>query len=789
MESPSPSVSSKSRQRRTRKDAQLRKALISDYGSVHSAGSVLGDRKSEPVSNIRKPTIRTSQSDVGKRTVLGLRPGKAMTIPCSISVQEAARKMGSVRADAALVTLNGEVCGIITDSDITRRVVAAGKKASSTPVSLVMTGNPLSMKPSDQAFDALQIMVDRHFRHLPVMRTKSSIVGLLDINRCLSDAIKRNEDSDFLKSGQGCLSGLKFTLEQVIERNEEEAPFVYDKDPVIDAAKVMAKSRKTAVLVKDFKRNVVGILTTKDIMLRVVAARLMPHSTTVARVMTPHPDTALSSLTVGDALKKMRSKRYLHLPVACDEEGKDVIGLVDALELCYIVLKPEKSDKENQGENNDLRGVLEGLWQGGDSYASDSESVAGSVTEDSRLHTPQRSRAGSVAAAPASAGPLFRRGSSITTGNGDKVASTVDADGVSIRSIGRESKKPDGAESSSVLAHVEGCIFGLEKAIQANSKESQQAIESTMNLNMGKQTEEIHMKIQKEVGEVKRMIQAAKWAAGGEEIKLKVLQGEEGVLAKLEALPEMVEKSLKDLLNNIASKMEKIETAVKKQDMHSATQLEVIRNLTAASVSMPKGSHTAAAPMTIQPLLEILSKSRSELQEQSSTIRNDVKGSMTKIESMISETNTTLTKLASASAAMPDIVKTAVARASRPSFSEKSGGYSTRPAASHQPGDLKVEVADTCNRIAFQTVEIVRSKLSTAFEGARFQSKELTSSNQRLSQTVEKMNESLLRKLETSVDGRVHAKVESELVKVAGASAIAGILLGMLSIKLFGSKA
>lgn len=49
MESPPSVQSTKSRMRRTRKDAQLRKALISDYGSVtsaHSAGPVLTDVKS-----------------------------------------------------------------------------------------------------------------------------------------------------------------------------------------------------------------------------------------------------------------------------------------------------------------------------------------------------------------------------------------------------------------------------------------------------------------------------------------------------------------------------------------------------------------------------------------------------------------------------------------------------------------------------------------------------------------------------------------------------------------------
>jgi len=698
--------------------------------------------------------------------------------------------MGSIRSDAALVTLNNEVCGIITDSDITRRVVAAGKKASSTPVSLVMTGSPLSMKPSDPAYEAIQTMVDRHFRHMPVMRNKSSIVGLLDINRCLSDAIKRNENNDMMRSG--VFSGLKYTLQQVLNRNEEEAPFVLDKDPVIDAAKVMARTRKTAVLVKDSSKSVVGILTTKDIMLRVVAARLMPQSTTVARVMTPHPDTVPCSITVGDALKQMRSKRYLHLPVASAENKEEVVGLVDALELCYIVLKPEKTGKENEDDLNadgGLRGVLEGLWNGNDSsYASDSESCAGSVTqEDARLATPMRERGhsvpnpspspgGALMAPPSSRAPNFlRRGNSSLSVNDQ-------GDEISVRSVeGKHSK----ASSADMLAQVETCITGLERTIREASKSSSEAIEGKISTSMEQATKDIHQRIMNEVGEVKRMITSAKWATGGEEIKLKVLQGEDGVLAKLQSLPNAIEGSLKTLLKDIAAKMDKLELAVHKQDMQAATHLEVIRSLTKGA-SVAGGSHTAAAPMSIQPLLEILSKNQSELREQGRTLGNEVASSMTKIERMLSDTNTTLTKLASTSAAMPEIVKSAVARASRPSFgdsvtpSTRGGGKSSY--------DAKGDVSDTCNRIAFQTVEIVRSKVNSAFDGARHQSTEVINSNTRLANSIEKMNDRLLAKMETGIEARVQAKVEGELLKVAGTSAVAGILLGMLALKLFAPK-
>lgn len=52
-----------------------------------------------------------------------------------------------------------------------------------------------------------------------------------------------------------------------------------------------------------------------DIVLRVIAAQLEPSNCSVVRVMTPHPDTAPSSMTIMDALRKMhgRSRAFIHL--------------------------------------------------------------------------------------------------------------------------------------------------------------------------------------------------------------------------------------------------------------------------------------------------------------------------------------------------------------------------------------------------------------------------------------------------------------------------------------------
>jgi CBS domain-containing protein len=74
----------------------------------------------------------------------------------------------------------------------------------------------------------------------------------------------------------------------------------------------------------------------KDIVLRVIAAGLNPENCTVARVMTPTPDTAAPETTVLDALKLMNNGHYLNLPVI----GRGtIIGMVDVLKLTYVTLE------------------------------------------------------------------------------------------------------------------------------------------------------------------------------------------------------------------------------------------------------------------------------------------------------------------------------------------------------------------------------------------------------------------------------------------------------------------
>ncbi|MBN8904253.1 MAG: signal transduction protein [Rhodospirillales bacterium 69-11] len=96
----------------------------------------------------------------------------------SATVQEACRRMYSRKVGAVLVTNDkGALVGIFTGRDAVR-VLAQGRDATSTPLREVMTRKPETMKPQATAIDALRLMRDGGFRHVPVVED-GAVVGIV----------------------------------------------------------------------------------------------------------------------------------------------------------------------------------------------------------------------------------------------------------------------------------------------------------------------------------------------------------------------------------------------------------------------------------------------------------------------------------------------------------------------------------------------------------------------------------------------------------------------------------
>ena len=127
-------------------------------------------------------------------TVLALKPSQALQVKPTITVSEAAQLMAAKREDCVLVTDDDDrITGIFTAKDLAFRVVGAGLRAHDVTIAEIMTPNPLCARTDTSATDALDLMVRKGFRHLPVMDENQDISGILDITKCFYDAMEKLE--------------------------------------------------------------------------------------------------------------------------------------------------------------------------------------------------------------------------------------------------------------------------------------------------------------------------------------------------------------------------------------------------------------------------------------------------------------------------------------------------------------------------------------------------------------------------------------------------------------------
>ena len=92
-----------------------------------------------------------------------------------------AAKLMRDRKIAAVLVMDGErLVGIVTERDMTARVVAAGADPETTAIADIMTANPDTLAPDNTASDAIRMMIARNYRHLPVV-DGTRVVGMVSV--------------------------------------------------------------------------------------------------------------------------------------------------------------------------------------------------------------------------------------------------------------------------------------------------------------------------------------------------------------------------------------------------------------------------------------------------------------------------------------------------------------------------------------------------------------------------------------------------------------------------------
>jgi signal-transduction protein with cAMP-binding, CBS, and nucleotidyltransferase domain len=111
--------------------------------------------------------------------ILEEKGGNVLEIDADATVLEAVQQMVGMNVGSLLVTVEGEVTGIVTERDYLRRVALEGR-TEDAPVREIMS-SPLVIATLETTIDeCMALMTDRRIRHVPVV-DEGKVVGLVSI--------------------------------------------------------------------------------------------------------------------------------------------------------------------------------------------------------------------------------------------------------------------------------------------------------------------------------------------------------------------------------------------------------------------------------------------------------------------------------------------------------------------------------------------------------------------------------------------------------------------------------
>ena len=111
------------------------------------------------------------------------------TISPNATVLEAIKIMADKGVGALVVAEDEKVVGIFSERDYTRKIALMERTSESTLVSDIMTSKVISVGLNHTVEECLQLMTDRHLRHLPVL-DQEKMVGFISIGDLVKAAME-----------------------------------------------------------------------------------------------------------------------------------------------------------------------------------------------------------------------------------------------------------------------------------------------------------------------------------------------------------------------------------------------------------------------------------------------------------------------------------------------------------------------------------------------------------------------------------------------------------------------
>ena len=116
--------------------------------------------------------------DTALKALIADKEEKLLSVAPDELIATCVTKMNAAKVGAVLVIDKGLLAGIFTERDVLTKVIGTGIDSKKTSVSEVMTKNPITVSPEMTVSQAMYLITEKRFRHLPVMVDKK-VVGLI----------------------------------------------------------------------------------------------------------------------------------------------------------------------------------------------------------------------------------------------------------------------------------------------------------------------------------------------------------------------------------------------------------------------------------------------------------------------------------------------------------------------------------------------------------------------------------------------------------------------------------
>ncbi|MCP4258710.1 MAG: CBS domain-containing protein [Planctomycetes bacterium] len=278
------------------------------------------------LSSIKKSDFYTTHAMTSSR--VWMKVGQVMSkdvlsISPNETVASAAMVMSKNNISCILILENENVTGILTEEDLLKKAIVGCKDAHKVSVTEVMS-SPVETVPSDcSVLIAGKTMEDKRIKRLPVM-SENKLVGIVtqtDLTRVLT---------------------YYGTWRDISEIMTKDITGIQKNTTVSEAAAIMA-SRDISSIAVMAGEQVVGILTERDLLSRVIALRKDPDHIKTEEVMSSPVISVPPSYSVFSASKTMETMNIRRLVIM---KGKKLCGIVTQTDIFMAIKNKLLSEEE-----------------------------------------------------------------------------------------------------------------------------------------------------------------------------------------------------------------------------------------------------------------------------------------------------------------------------------------------------------------------------------------------------------------------------------------------------------